>query len=402
MEDFIAKQRKIYGHEHLGSLTSFGAAGPLFHVDTVRGYEENNTELLDLCFSPYLYGKILQMGPVQRDYAPVKERLKRLGNLGFVKALEIAFHDLYDSGIEDLGEGLNEKVKSNYRDYYQWYERVMEKMNCERIVRTVHPHYMCRSGSGQETERKYNIPLIRVDSLLGYPENGKINFKYFEELSGIKMREQRDFEEGIDFIFNLLDENRVVGLKQFQAYYRTLKCDRVAGEDIKDVAQLQDYLLHRIYQKADERGLVFQIHTGMANLDNSNPALLEPLFSMYPNIKFVLLHCWPFISEAAYLATWYPNVYVDTSWLVLHGEGVLEKALTEYLSMVPYERILISTDSTNLEEFYGSHIMTMNTLGRVLTSMQDKKYLTRDVCEDIVRKIMYDNHKRLYGEKPNL
>lgn len=66
--------------------------------------------------------------------------------------------------------------------------------------------------------------------------------------------------------------------------------------------EVQDYILRRILEEANLRKLTYQIHTGMTNLANSNPALLEDNIKSYPNINFTLLHCYPYINEASYLA----------------------------------------------------------------------------------------------------
>lgn len=395
------------GHEHIGSLSSVGAEGALFNCDTICGALPAGTGWREIVFSPYLCGKLAQYGisPASPN-VEILSALAYLRNNGLVRALTIAFRELYGCELSDK-EALDAAISARYTDYYLWYDDVMKKLSCERLARTVHPQYLLSSFGDTSVERRYNVPLIRIDTMLGYPENGSINFTYFERFSGIRITNWESAEKAIEYFFRLTDENNVVGLKHFQAYYRTLKV--TDPDDIQTdaafamldkpdgVLTAQDYILRRCFEEADKRSLVFQIHTGMTTLKNSDPALLEELFMRYPHIKFVLLHCFPFVDKAAYLASVYPNVYVDTSWLALQGESTLREALETYLGMVPYRRILLSTDSTCLEEFYGAVCLTKRVLNDVLNDMLFKGDCgTRDGYE-YARALLYENNKLLYG-----
>ena len=62
-----------------------------------------------------------------------------------------------------------------------------------------------------------------------------------------------------------------------------------------------------------------QFHTGFgdddADLRTANPLLLRPLLqdTTLRNVPFVLLHTYPYCREAGYLASIYPNVFIDLS-----------------------------------------------------------------------------------------
>ena len=169
-----------------------------------------------------------------------------------------------------------------------------------------------------------------------------------------------DCLEAIDRFFVLI-EDKAVGIKQLQAYFRPLHTSTPSYAEAKqafvpalrfggnEAYVVQDYLHRYILDQAEKHEMAYQIHTGMTNLKNSNPAALEPLIQNYPHIRFVLLHCYPFISEVTYLARVYPNCFVDTSWLAIQGDQILETALTQYTAMLPLNKVTISVDATSLE-----------------------------------------------------
>src|SRR5262249_30791887 len=66
-----------------------------------------------------------------------------------------------------------------------------------------------------------------------------------------------------------------------------------------------------------ERGLPLQFHVGYGDPDltlhQTNPSLLTELIRRLAALEtpIVLLHCYPYHREAAYLADMFPHVYVD-------------------------------------------------------------------------------------------
>ena len=72
-----------------------------------------------------------------------------------------------------------------------------------------------------------------------------------------------------------------------------------------------------------------QFHTGLGDSDIiltlSSPAHLQPLIRAYPNTTVVLLHgSYPYTREAGYLASVYPNVYLD------FGEVITRPLITPF------------------------------------------------------------------------
>src|SRR5204863_3926217 len=80
--------------------------------------------------------------------------------------------------------------------------------------------------------------------------------------------------------------------------------------------------------------LPLQVHAGFGDSDlhlqRADPSYLKPLVERFAATPFVLLHCYPFVREAGWLAHVYPNVWLDLSLTIPHvwrGAEVVREAL---------------------------------------------------------------------------
>ena len=101
-----------------------------------------------------------------------------------------------------------------------------------------------------------------------------------------------------------------------------------------------------------------QFHTGLGDADidlrTASPAHLKSIIEAYPAIPIVLLHAsYPFTREAGYLAMAYENVYLDIGEVfpqLSHAGQV--SVFRQSIELVPYSKILWSTDGHDLPETY--------------------------------------------------
>jgi hypothetical protein len=106
-----------------------------------------------------------------------------------------------------------------------------------------------------------------------------------------------------------------------------------------------------------ERGdpLPVQIHTGFGDPDlllaRADPSLLKPLFERFAETSFVLLHCYPFIREAGWLASVYPNVFLDLSLTIPHVSRP-SAAVAEAVELAPLSKLLYGSDAVRTPELY--------------------------------------------------
>ena len=101
--------------------------------------------------------------------------------------------------------------------------------------------------------------------------------------------------------------------------------------------------------------LPVQVHTGFGDADLSlplsRPGLLKPLIERFDTTPFVLLHCYPFVREAGWLAHVYPNVWFDLSLTIPHVARPVT-ALLEALELAPFSKLLYASDAARTPELY--------------------------------------------------
>ncbi|MFZ0215552.1 MAG: amidohydrolase family protein [Candidatus Dormiibacterota bacterium] len=135
----------------------------------------------------------------------------------------------------------------------------------------------------------------------------------------------------------------------------------------------QPTILRHLLWTGAEHGLPIQFHIGYGDPDirlhRCNPALLhEFLLLLQPRqVPVMLLHCYPFQREAAYLAASFPDVYFDLGE-ALHYVGRSGPAvMAEALELAPFDKMVFSTDAFGVSElYYLGAFLFRRALGRVL------------------------------------
>jgi predicted TIM-barrel fold metal-dependent hydrolase len=101
--------------------------------------------------------------------------------------------------------------------------------------------------------------------------------------------------------------------------------------------------------------LPVQVHTGFGDPDlrlhRADPARLAPLVERFPRTPFVLLHCYPYVRQAGWLAAVYANVWVDLSLTIPHVARP-GQALREVLELAPLSKLLYASDGARTPEIY--------------------------------------------------
>jgi hypothetical protein len=208
----------------------------------------------------------------------------------------------------------------------------------------------------------------------------------------------------------------LVGLKSIIAYRAGLAIERPAPADAaRALAEtrsawggrpgrltakpLLDHLLPLAAEWAAANGLPLQLHTGFGDRDLdlrlANPLHLRPLLEdgALASGPLVLLHGgYPFVREAAYLASVYPNVYVDCSLAapLLAGPG-LTRALEELLALAPVTKLLYGSDAWGIPEwFWLAARAARRALGEALA------WLPPGEADWAARRILHANAAELY------
>jgi uncharacterized protein len=141
--------------------------------------------------------------------------------------------------------------------------------------------------------------------------------------------------------------------------------------------------------------LPVQVHTGFGDSDlllpAARPGLLKPLIERFRDTTFVLLHCYPFVREAGWLAHVYGNVFFDLSLTIPHVARPAE-ALYEALELAPASKLLYASDAARTPELYLlAARWWREALGDVLPAL-----LPDDAAAGAARLILRENARAVY------
>ena len=142
--------------------------------------------------------------------------------------------------------------------------------------------------------------------------------------------------------------------------------------------------------------LPVQVHCGFGDADlhlwRADPSYLKPLIERFRETPFVLLHCYPFVREAGWLAHVYANVWFDLSLTIPHISRPAEH-LREALELGPVSKLLYASDAARTPELY---FLAAKWWRRALAEVLAEA-LPAEEAEAAGRAILRDNALALYG-----
>lgn len=163
-------------------------------------------------------------------------------------------------------------------------------------------------------------------------------------------------------------------------------------------------LMRHLLWTAVGLGLPLQLHAGFGDSDlrlhRADPALLTDWLRLtVGTIPVLLLHCWPFQRQAAYLAAVFEHVHLDVG-LTLHHVGPARAAavLAEAMEITPFRKLLYSSDAYGVAEFH--HLGALSFRQGLAGLLQDRVDADEMSPTDAVRIAAWtgrDNARRLYG-----
>ncbi len=141
--------------------------------------------------------------------------------------------------------------------------------------------------------------------------------------------------------------------------------------------------------------LPVQVHCGFGDSDlhlwRSDPSYLKPLVERFRETPFVLLHCYPFVREAGWLAHVYGNVWFDLSLTIPHVSQPAQ-AVREALELAPVSKLLYASDAARTPELY---FLAARWWRRALADVLPE-LLPGDEAGEAARLILRDNALTLY------
>lgn len=420
----------VCAHEHWGSLAAIGSHSAGFVADDVAGAHSDQVDLFDLLFCPYLHGHlvaggfdtgafaadhghpdIVAMARVEPDtvLAGVLPHLRDQRSTGTVTCLTLGLRLLYGFDLDGLTvtnyDGLSDTINRRYRNTFAWYLQAMEAAHLEGPYRPSALSFLFEQADPESAalEMSFTKALLRVDEYLAPAHKANTRFRYAMNRTGIEPTDAASWRAFVDATMEMARAAGCIGIKQLQAYHRDLDFQFAddnavdfGAETGKPLWTLQNWVFHRFCERANDYGWPFQIHTGTHNLPQSNPLpLIEPI-QRYPNIRFVMLHTWPYLHETAYLAKHCPNAYIDICWLPILSPAHAETALRTYIGYAPGHKLMLSQDATSIELAAGSTLVYRTLLRKVLAERVDDGLISEDQALDLARWVLAQNARAVY------
>ena len=252
-------------------------------------------------------------------------------------------------------------------------------------------------GSGPDWERMGHLagcaaaPVVRIETLADDGIARGLDLDELRELVRTEVAAARD--------------HGYVALKTIAAYRSGLdvtapdprtaaevlaaRAPRLAAKPLVDLL-----LLDALEANADEP-LPVQVHCGFGDSDlalpRADPGHLKPLIERFATTPFVLLHCYPYIREAGWLAHVYANVYFDLSLTIPHVSRPAE-VVRQALELAPTSKLLYASDAARAPELYP---LAARWWREALAEVLGKALPARE-AEEAGRRVLRENALGLY------
>lgn len=208
-----------------------------------------------------------------------------------------------------------------------------------------------------------------------------------------------------------------VGVKTIAAYRASLRLAPQAPAATRDAYDrlrrsprprlAGDELCHPLLMVAAEEcarlGVPLQVHCGIGDADEdlgqASPLGLRPLLldGRFDGLRLVLLHCYPYHREAAYLCSLHGGVFMDLSLAIPLAAADGARALAEALGMCPWSKLLYASDASRLPELYfiAAHLHR-EALAVAFSDLVGRGVLDLEEAVEAGRQVLGGNARRIY------
>ena len=351
-------------------------------------------------------------------WAKAKHDFDDVRSVTFYRYQAVAIKDLYgidfDTITDDQARDLDRRIFRNYLTKDWLFEVVTQKANIELMF---NDPYWARFDF--RTDYPFGVLVLNVTTLTRgfHPSEfkNKDDDPYaFAKANGLPDElALADYLAVLDRLFATAKEKGAVCLKTTLAYERALDFAKVPAEraakhfgrpraelTAAEVKEFEDFVMWQLVALSAKHDLPFQIHTGDARIQGSNPMLLVDLIDANPKTKFILFHGgYPWVGETGAIAMKYPTrVWVDSCWLPTISYTMAKRAFHEWLDVMPSDRIMWGADCNHAEGIYGATEFTRRCLAEVLAERVDRGELREDHAKRIGKQILRDNALALFPQ----
>jgi len=346
--------------------------------------------------------------PIRERWELFKPILEVTRNTAYQRASLFAARDIY--GIDDINDStyllLSQKMQEENKPGL--YRKILkDKGKIELSILDV-GHQNFDRDFYRHVERFDNfIYVFSMHQIKSLGDKYEVNV---QSLDDYVMVLRKAFKEGLDY--------KMIGIKSGLAYDRTIKYNNTTKKKADAVFQkladgqqatkeeikaLQDYMMHRVLDLANEFQMPVQFHTGLVGnyITNSKPTLLTNLFMEYPKVSFIVFHSsYPYGGELSVLAKMYSNVFIDMCWTPVISPAYSIRYLDQILETVPANKIMaFGGDYSDVELAYAHSVFARRIVIKVLTEKVRSGYFTEKEALNIARKILRENALEIFKLK---
>ncbi len=195
----------------------------------------------------------------------------------------------------------------------------------------------------------------------------------------------------------LAEPDRAVAVAAFDRLDRRRQAARF------DDRVLEGLLVWRAAELAAGRGVPLQFHTGFGDPDldlaTADPSLLRPLLHdpRTEACPVVLLHCYPYVGQAACLAAVYPQVWLDLSLAIPLAEPLATRLVGEALGLCPAGKLLAASDGHSYPEMHWwGALVWRRALAETFARELERGALGFAEAVELAQAILGGNARRLY------
>jgi predicted TIM-barrel fold metal-dependent hydrolase len=265
---------------------------------------------------------------------------------------------------------------------------------------------------------EYGIPLVDIDAFKTYVPARVERVTRIEPLFQKSLDKSATLEDmESDFLASMTDsvkKRNAVAFKCVIAYRSGLEIAKPVTEAARKDFQkyketegrklkaLRDFMIWRSIEKTIELDVPYQVHTGVGDTDivlpKCSPYNLWTLLKdeHLRQAKIVLVHAgYPTVSEAAFLASVLPNVYLDLSILIPLAHSNPSR-INDVLELAPLSKVMYASDVHLPDMYWLTAIIGKKMLATALSKVVDSGALDEDEAYEAAKMILSENVKRLY------
>lgn len=354
------------------------------------------------------YANWLASPPERGDRSAAKNYIDKYRCNTYFKWLFKALTDIY--GVEVAAENfdlLDEKIAAAYQNPNHHLNILKDRCRFERIVNERQPDPGSDLGHPELFAPSFRCDCYFSGYLKTKPEpNGFFAYSTFENTGILTLSEYLNETK------KAITNKKKAGCKALKcaiAYERPLDFDEYdftkaqkafnnADASADEINAFGNVVMRILCEAAAENNMPLQIHTGMGQLNGTNPIRLLKIIEEYPDTKFHLLHGgFPWLDDTYALLHNFKNVWSDTCWIPYLSTSAATSFIKTALEVSDASRLTWGCDTWMSEDALGALLAMEHALSCALSEMVLNDDFSEDYAYYLADRIMAHNGRELFN-----